>query len=88
MIESRLIDILRCPQDRTRVHAAATDVISRINRAISVGAARNLAGERLEKPLDGGLIREAGDILYPVVDQIPVMLPDEAIELGPYRDST
>jgi uncharacterized protein YbaR (Trm112 family) len=88
MIDSRLIDILRCPQDRTRVSAAASDLVARINRAIDAGAARNLAGERLEKPLDGGLIREAGDILYPIVEQIPVMLPDEAIELGPYRDTT
>jgi uncharacterized protein YbaR (Trm112 family) len=86
MIEARLIDILRCPQDRTRVSAATPEMVSRINRAISAGSARNLAGERLEKPLDGGLIREAGDILYPIVDRIPVMLPDEAIELGPYRE--
>ena len=86
MIESRLIDILRCPQDRTRVSAATPEMVARINRAIGAGAAQNLAGERLEKPLDGGLIREAGDILYPIVDRIPVMLPDEAIDLGPYRE--
>jgi uncharacterized protein YbaR (Trm112 family) len=88
MIESRLIDILRCPQDRTRLHAAAPEMVVRINRAIGAGAARNFVGERLEKPLDGGLVREAGDLLYPIVDQIPVMLPDEAIDLGPYREPT
>jgi len=27
------------------------------------------------------LLREAGDLLYPIVDQIPVMLYDEAIAL-------
>jgi uncharacterized protein len=85
VIDAKLVDILRCPQDRTRLRAAAPDIVARINRAVETGAAKNLAGERVEKQLDGGLIREAGDILYPVVDQIPVMLPDEAIDLTPYR---
>ncbi len=85
MIDAKLIDILRCPQSRTRLRVAPADMVSRINRAIDAGAAVNLAGERLAKPLDDGLIREAGDILYPVIDRIPVMLPDEAIDLAPYR---
>jgi uncharacterized protein YbaR (Trm112 family) len=84
-MDAKLIDILRCPQNRSRLRLAPTEVVTKINRAIEAGAAVNLAGERLQKPLDAGLIREAGDILYPVIDQIPVMLSDEAIELSPYR---
>jgi uncharacterized protein YbaR (Trm112 family) len=64
---------------------APPDVVAKINRGIESGAAVNLAGERLSKRIDGGLIREAGDLLYPVVDEIPVMLPDEAIELSRYE---
>ena len=57
-------------------------MVARLNRAISAGKLTNLAGERLERALDGGLIREAGDLLYPVIDHIPVLLPDEAIDLS------
>lgn len=81
MIPDRLLEILRCPQDRSRLHAAHAPLLARINQAIAAGAAVNVIGERIEKPLSGGLVREAGDLLYPIVDEIPVMLPDEAIDL-------
>lgn len=76
------MEILCCPQDRSRLHAADDALVAQINRAIAAGSAVNAAGEKLTKPLDGGLVREAGDLLYPVIDQIPVMLPDEAVPLG------
>jgi uncharacterized protein YbaR (Trm112 family) len=82
VIADHLLEILRCPQSRTRLHVAPPDVVARVNRAIDAGTLTNLAGERLERPVDGGLIREAGDLFYPVIDQIPVLLPDEAIELA------
>jgi uncharacterized protein YbaR (Trm112 family) len=84
MIDANLIEILRCPQDRSRLSIAAPQIVDRINAAINAGAAVNLAGERLTKRIDGGLVREAGDLLYPIVDDIPVMLPDEAVELKYY----
>lgn len=84
MIDANLIEILRCPQDRSQLSIAAPEIVDRINAAINAGAAVNLAGERLTKRIDGGLIREAGDLLYPIVDDIPVMLPDEAVELKHY----
>ncbi|MCC6492605.1 MAG: Trm112 family protein [Pirellulales bacterium] len=84
-MDAKLLDILRCPQNRTRLHLAEPELLARINRSIEANTAVNLAGERLRKRLDGGLIREAGDLLYPVIDHIPVMLPDEAIDLAPYQ---
>lgn len=85
MIDAKLVDILRCPQDRSRLQVAAPEIVDRINQAIERGTAVNLAGERLPKRIDGGLVREAGDLLYPIVDDIPVMLPDEAVELSRYQ---
>jgi uncharacterized protein YbaR (Trm112 family) len=84
-MDAKLVEILRCPQDRSRLKLAPIETIAKLNRAIDAGAAMNLAGERLAKPLDAGLIREAGDRLYPVIDQIPVMLSDEAIDLSPFK---
>ena len=85
MISNQLIDILRCPQDRSRLRLADQALVARINRDVAAGTARNAAGEALTKMIDEGLVREAGDLLYPIVDQIPVMLPDEAISLAPYN---
>jgi uncharacterized protein YbaR (Trm112 family) len=82
VIADHLLEILRCPQSRTRLRPADAEVVVRLNRKISAGELVNLVGERVERLIDGGLIREAGDLLYPIVDEIPVLLPDEAIDLA------
>ncbi|QDS99628.1 Trm112 family protein [Adhaeretor mobilis] len=81
MISDQLLEILRCPQDRSALHHADADQIQRINERIKSQELTNVGGERVKKQLDGGLIRESGDLLYPVIEQIAVMLPDEAIDL-------
>jgi uncharacterized protein YbaR (Trm112 family) len=85
MLDARLVEILRCPQDQSRLRPADAEVVARINRAVAARTAFNVGGEALERPLDGGLVREAGDLMYPVIDRIPVMLPDEAIDLTPFK---
>jgi uncharacterized protein YbaR (Trm112 family) len=55
--------------------------VARVNRAIAAGTLANRGGKKLEKAIDGGLVRQAGDLLYPIVDDIPLMLADEAIEI-------
>lgn len=76
-----VIAILRCPDDRSALATADDELISRLNGMIRQGRLQTRAGRRVEKLLDGGFVRAAGDVLYPVVDQIPVLLRDEAITL-------
>lgn len=80
-LPDHFLEILRCPQDGTRLHLADAALVDRLNCTIAAGRLSNVAGEAVERALDGGLIREAADRLYPVFDQIPVLLPDEAIDL-------
>lgn len=81
MIADQLVALLRCPQDGTRLALANHELLARVNRSIAAGSLANRAGERVQRPLEAGLLREAGDLLYPIVDHIPVMLPDEAIDV-------
>jgi len=81
MMNDKMLSMLRCPKDRSPVHAAEPALVARLNAAIMAGRIRNQAGERVGRVIDGGLVREAGDLLYPIVDQIPVMLYEEAILL-------
>lgn len=81
IISDELLEILVCPIDRTPLVRADDALVERVNRAIAQRRLRNKAGETLEKPLDAGLLRADGTLLYPVIDQIPIMLADEAIPL-------
>ncbi len=60
---------------------ADESLLAWINKAIAAGAIQNRIGETLETPLSGGLLAETGNLLYPIVDDLPIMLVDEAIPL-------
>lgn len=77
-----LLEILRCPEDRTPLREAEPALIEELNRKVQVGALRNKGGEPVKEPLQGGLIRQDGKVLYPVRDDIPVMLIEEGIPLS------
>jgi uncharacterized protein YbaR (Trm112 family) len=88
MINESLLELLRCPQDGSRLTLASTPLIGELNQQIGAGTLRNVGGAVLKATLDGGLVREAGDLLYPIMDDIPVMLADEAIVLAATTFST
>ncbi len=81
MISPELLAILRCPETSQPLQEAPRDVLDRVNEAIDARRARNRGGDTLEERLDEGLVREDGKLLYPVREEIPIMLMDEAISL-------
>ncbi|HVA47749.1 MAG TPA: Trm112 family protein [Pirellulales bacterium] len=85
MISKELLDILVCPELRTPLSLADERLLATLNRAVAERRLKNRAGETVERPLDGGLVRDDGAVVYPVVDGIPIMLVDEAIPLEQVR---
>lgn len=83
MLHADLLNMLRCPDDRSPLVEAEAAVISRLNAEVAAGKLRNRGGDVVAQPLDGGLLRSDGRYLYPIVDGIPVLLVDEAIPLAP-----
>lgn len=81
MVDQQLLDILVCPETKQPLRVADADTLRRLNEAIGRGAVVNRGGRQLEEPVSEGLVREAGDVLYPIRDEIPIMLVDEAIPL-------
>ena len=81
MINPELLEILVCPETKQTLKVAGTDVLNRVNQAMEVGGLVNQGGDRVKDRIEEGLVREDGCVLYPVRDDIPVMLLDEAIRL-------
>ncbi len=83
MTKRELHPLLVCPTDHAPLRSAADSLLARLNRAIAAGGVKNRAGRLVEQPLAGGLVRADNAMLYPIVDDIPVLLADEAIPLAP-----
>ena len=83
-LDKDLLAILCCPETKQDVHLADDPLIERLNDQVVRGELRNKANHPVKEKLDGGLIRADRKILYPVRDDIPVMLIDEGIPLEPY----
>ena len=81
MVRAELLKMLVCPEDQSSLSLAGGDLIARLNRAIDLGQLKNRAGQRVEKRFSGGLLRADRAVLYPIVDDIPMMLVDEAIPM-------
>ena len=81
MIDRELLAILACPQTHLPLALAEPPLLARLNRAIGGGRIRNGAGRPVETMIEDGLVREDGALLYPIVNDIPVLLAEEAIPL-------
>lgn len=81
-VDPELLEILVCPETRQPVGLAPDELIASLNKKIQAGELRNRGGASVSAPLQEGLLREDGRILYPVDDSIPVMLIEESIEIG------
>jgi len=80
-IDKDLLAILCCPDTKQDVNLADEALIATLNEAMSRGQLKNKGNKPVTEPLDGGLIRSDRKILYPIREDIPVMLIEEGIPL-------
>tara|TARA_B100000686_G_scaffold74017_2_gene79987 strand:- start:94740 stop:95009 length:270 start_codon:yes stop_codon:yes gene_type:complete len=81
MVDKELLSILACPQSQQPLKHASQEVLDRLNAAISKGSLTNNKGSVVTEPLLEALITKDGSILYPVREDIPVMLIDQSISI-------
>ena len=81
-VDPDLLEILACPETKQPVTPASPELLTRLNAQIREGSLRNRGGEKVAKELEEALVREDGQVLYPVDDGIPVMLIEESIGLA------
>jgi uncharacterized protein YbaR (Trm112 family) len=80
-VDQTLLEILACPETKEPVALAGKELIAKINAAIENGTLQNRTGQKIVEKIDAGLIRKDQKYLYPIRDDIPIMLIDEGIPL-------
>jgi uncharacterized protein YbaR (Trm112 family) len=80
-VSAELVEILVCPETKQTVALASAEQLEALNGRIRAGNLRNRGGDPVSKEIAEGLVREDGHVLYPIDDDIPVMLVEESIEL-------
>lgn len=80
-LEPSFIELLCCPETRQPLQLADAAFLKQVNLAIAAKALHNVEESLLDEPLDEGLLREDGKVLYPVRRKIPVLLKEEGIPL-------
>ena len=78
-IDKELLAILCCPDTKQDVAMAGDALIGALNARVQQGTLKNKAGQPVKESLDGGLLRADKKILYPIRENIPVMLIEEGI---------
>lgn len=81
MLNSELLNILVCPTTHQPVREAPAEILSLLNQFVNKRQLKNAQGNLVEIPLEAGLLREDGRVLYPIYHEIPIMLQEEAIEI-------
>lgn len=86
-LDRELLAILCCPETKQPVRLADPALVAKLNEAANRGVLKNKGKKAVTGSIDGGLVRADEQVLYPIRDNIPVMLIDEGIPLDQVRET-
>ena len=78
-VDGKLLEILCCPVSKTPLTVLSRQKLDNLNEAIKSGEALYVGGEKITETLQEGLITEDGKVIYPVQDNIPILLEEKGI---------
>jgi uncharacterized protein YbaR (Trm112 family) len=85
-IDGKLLEILCCPVSKTPLVRLPSDRLRKLNAAIEAGEVRYVHGETVSDALSEALITSDGRVIYPVVDDIPLLLEEKGIGSTQLKD--
>lgn len=79
MIDQDFLAMLVCPATRQPLRQATAAELARLQEAITKGGLKNRGGAVVAVPWAGALATADGAWLYPIQDDIPILLTSEAV---------
>ena len=80
-MDPNLLNIICCPVTREKLSIATPKQLALINAQIANNTLTKLDGSIAENPQSKALINATKTLLYPIEEDIPILLENEAIEL-------
>ena len=85
-VDGKLLEILCCPVSKTPLTVLDPDKLDKLNVAIVKGEVLYVDGGKVEKTLQEALVTEDDKLIYPVQDDIPVLLEEMGIGTAQFTD--
>lgn len=85
-VDGKLLEILCCPVSKTPLTVLSLDKLEKLNAAIVQGEVLYVGGESVQESLPEALITEDNKVVYPVQDDIPVLLEEMGIGTAQFSD--
>ncbi len=74
-----VLDLIRCPITLEKLEIAPAGVVERLRALVRDGKLTNRIGTSVTDDFQSGLLNESKNWFYPIADEIPTLIPDEAI---------
>jgi uncharacterized protein len=78
-VDRRLLDLLCCPVSRSPLGLLGPGDREKLNRAILTGGVKTVDGVAVLAALQAALLSADRKVVYRIVEDIPVLLPEEGI---------
>lgn len=85
-IDGKLLEILCCPVSKTPLTRLTASRLKKLNTAISEGSVLTVTGDVVGQTLREALITEDSKVIYPVIDEIPILLEERGIGTTQFQD--
>ena len=85
-VDAKLLEILCCPVSKVPLTRLERARLEKLNEAIARKGVVTVRGVAIDQPLKEALITQDGRVIYPVVDDIPILLEDRGIGTTQFQD--
>lgn len=85
-IPESLLDILCCPVSKEPLTVLDKARLKIVNDGVAAGEVQYVDGSAVETPLKAALVTRDSKVVYAIVDDIPVLLPEHGIGTTQFDD--
>jgi uncharacterized protein len=78
-VDGKLLEVLCCPVSKSPLNRLEHSRLEKLNKAIAGGSVRHVRGDTVRETLREALITDDSKVIYPVVDDIPILLEEKGI---------